>query len=207
MNQVSKDMQRNFKLLIDGLKTVVNMNSVLLASKIKAEHLQGGTTDTRLRKRSGRAQSGTRALLTTKKGTTISGGVKLGARYLKTHFGRRGDIVYIKAKPGKALAIPLPAACTSAGVPKGSPRDDSVFGNMNLFPVKSLKTGKVILFGSLKNQKGKNKGKTRGRLVPLFLLTKSVRIKKRIDTKELLQWIEKKIIKDIRELKPSKGVV
>lgn len=207
MNQASKNIKEVVNNTVKLLRNVLNVNSTLLASRIRAEHLQGGTTPTRLRTRSGRAKSSLKPLLTKQEGTKLTGGITIGARYLKTHFGNRGDIVTIKAKPGKALAIPLPAACTAAGVPRGGPRDESAFGNMHLFPVKSLRTGKVILFGQLKGQKGKNKGKLRSKMVPLFLLTKSVRIKKRIDTKELLQWVEKKIIKDIKEYKKVEGAV
>lgn len=205
MSQASKNIRDSINTLISTLKTIINTDSVLLANKIKVENLTGGTTPTRLRARSGKARASLKAILTTKKADGLTGGVTIGAKYLKTHFGRRGEIVTIKAKPGKALAIPLPAACTKAGVPKGKPRDKSVFGNMNLFPVKSLKTGKMILYGQLKYQKGKNKGQLRSKLVPLFLLTKSVKVTKRIDTMELLKWVEQKIIKDLKGTKIIKG--
>lgn len=200
--QVIINLRDKISRLISGCKDIVSLNSRNLKTRLCMEHLQGGTTDTRLKKRSTRAQSSVSVKPTTFDGKIIQGGIGIGAKYLKTHIvtsdGKTS--IVIKAKPGKSLAIPLPAAMTPAGVPKGKPRDESVFGNMNMIALRSRKSSKMILYGQLKYQKGKRAGSSQTKLLPLFLLTKKVTIKKRILLKPLLEHANAEMTKSIAEL-------
>jgi len=81
----------------------------------------------------------------------------------------------VRAKPGKALAIPLDAAKTSGGRPRYplGPRDPKLAAH---YPATFIKKspGKAPVIYGIKVVAGG--GKRRGKLVPLFALVKSVRI-------------------------------
>lgn len=196
----TKKAIRNLKETYDGIQKGIlkdlTKNSILLASHTKERYLQGGTTFTRLRKRTGKLQTSTRPLRAKRITEGGKAGITFGTVYAKVHIGKRGDVTTIRPKNKKYLAIPLPAAMTQRGVLRASPRDESVFGKT--FVARS-KAGNLIIFGQMKYQKGQRAGELKGKIIPLFILKKSVNVMTRVDSDELIQWVEPKLIKDVEK--------
>jgi hypothetical protein len=171
-------------------------NEQLLVSYLKEERFTGGTTDSKLAVRSGKLRASVRPMPIVNKPTSIEGGVKFGTIYARVHVGPAGQVTTIRPKKGKYLAIPLPAALKPSGVAKGAPRTgpwgDTFFAHS--------KKGNLILFGKSIYSKGARQGETRGKVTPLFLMVKQVKIKARIHPKEIIKWIAPKVIADFRSL-------
>jgi hypothetical protein len=184
--------------LMSVAKRVLNTNSVLLASHIKTEHMTGGTSDTRLAVRSGRLRASCVAIRAVEKEGSVEAGVAIGTVYARTHIGPPGQITTIIPKRGKYLAIPLGAAKSAAGVSKGSVRE----GPWGATFVRKTKKGALIIFGRQEITKGYRMGMLRSKIVPLFLLLKSVSIPARIDPQEQIDWIMPKIKDDFK----AKGI-
>ena len=174
--------------LVNTAEKIVYKNSILLQSHIRKDHLIGGTTDSKLRKRTGKLSSSiqVKKSILTKDG--ITGGIEIGTNYGKLHFGKKGDSTVISAKAGKYLTIPTENALTPAGRLKGSAKDP-IWGSTFI--------SKGIIFG-YKGGKSKFAGKVR-EIVPLFILKKSVKIPVRVDALELLQWLKPKIENDFEK--------
>ena len=160
---------------------------------VRTEHLTGGTTDTRLRARTGKLRASCIPIKTEIKEGSVEGGISFGTVYGRVHVGPKGQTTTITPKKGKYLTIPLPAAMTGAGVARGSARQGP-WGET--FVAKSKETGSLIIFGKRKITSGKKVGELRGQITPLFLLLKSVRIKARVHPEELIAWIKPKMIED-----------
>jgi hypothetical protein len=191
LNKISKEYENLLRLAI-------NENSVLLATYTKVNKLTGGTSPTRLRARTGRLKSSTRAKKARIMANKIVGGIQFGTAYASLHIGKKGQKTVIRPKTGKFLAIPLTAAKTAAGAASGKPLDKSVFGETF---IKRSKKGNLIIFGKRVAQKGKSIGQTKGKIVPLFVLKTQVTIPVRIDAKALVKWIKPKLIKDVKKIK------
>jgi hypothetical protein len=190
-------------------KTIIDLNARALQKYVRTEKLTGGTTESRLRVRSGRFRASVIPIPTETKEDRIEGGISFGTIYGRVHVGPKGQVTTITPKRRKYLTIPLPAAMTRAGVSRGalapglSSAQLSAWGPMaaemtpygNTFVAKSKK-GNLIVFGNLRYAKGKRVGELRSQIVPLFLLVKSVKIKARIHPEELLAWIKPKVIED-----------
>jgi hypothetical protein len=169
------------------IKKIIFKNSALLATHAK-KFMQGGTTSTHLRKRSGRLQTSTHQISVKKEGDSLIGGIRIGTAYAGVHIARAGNegmSTTIRPKHGKYLTIPLPAAMTPAGVSRGSARSFP-----NTF-IRTSKKGNPIIF--------QTKGK--GKIVPLFLLVKKVTIPSRINASSLVAWIKPKLEDDIQSIK------
>jgi len=193
--EVIQNLKREIKRIEERVIHVLRTHSRLLVTHIRANYLTGGTTRTRLRKRTGKLSSSLQPLRVKKISTGYRAGVKFGAKYASTHVGKKGKVTTIRPKSAKMLAIPLSAAKTGRGVPRGKPKDKNVFGDT--FIAKS-KRGNLIIFGKQKRQKGKNVGKTFGNIVPLFVLKKKVKVRARIHPKPILKWVKPKIKKSLK---------
>ena len=165
----------------------------LLMTYLKQERFTGGTTESKLGVRSGRLKASVKSMPVISKDNYIEGGTEFGTVYGRVHVGPSGQSTTIRPKKGKFLAIPLDAAKTSAGVPKGSPRTGP-WGET--FFARS-KEGRLILFGKSAYSKGAKMGSTHGQIVPLFLMVKQVKVKARIHLNEIVDYIAPKIIQDL----------
>ena len=120
----------------------------------------------------------------------VSGGVNIGTVYNRMIYGKAGQIMHIEAKD-KLLSIPLPAALDGNGSPRGpaGPKEkyNPIFGEM--FARKNA-NGNLILYGKLKYIKGAKAGQTKGDIVPLFLLLKSVDVPVQITSESLRDWVQ-----------------
>jgi hypothetical protein len=195
LDNVGKNLKAN-------LGKIILKRSKLLATYVKTQFMVGGTTPTKLARRTGDLISSTDWLPITATADTIEGGMKFGTRYAITHVGPKGSEKIIKAKPGGALAIPLKAALTGAGVPKGKPRDKSLWGETFIRTVISEKTGEkqAIIFGKAKWVRGQKMGAVKGKIVPLFLLVKQVKVPRRIFPLTILKHVEPQIVEDLRKM-------
>ena len=112
----------------------------------------------------------------------VSGGVNIGTVYNRMIFGKAGQVTHVVPKTAGALTIPLPAALDSNGTPRGSARDKSIFGETFI--------AKGIIFGKLNYVRGAKAGQTKGDIVPLFLLLKSVDVPVQITSESLRDWVQ-----------------
>ncbi|MCJ7663030.1 MAG: hypothetical protein MUO24_02180 [Desulfobacterales bacterium] len=189
LNALLKSMPEK---VLKNVEKILNINARVLQRYIRTEKMTGGTTESRLRARSGHLRASVIPIKAERKGDTIESGVSIGKVYARTHIGPVGQKTTITPKKGKFLTIPLPAALKPSGDLKGPARSD-IWGET--FIAKSKK-GNLIIFGKGRIMKGKRAGELRGQVVPLFLLVKSVTVKARIHPSELLDWIKPKVIED-----------
>ena len=160
-----KDIRKLSRPVKLGLVKGMTLASAKLTSEVQNKHLRGGTSSSRLRVRSGKLRSETRALRTKIEGSEIKGGFKIGVFYASTHFGPKGKVTTIKPKSAGALAVPLPPALTAGGRPKKKgPRD---WGNFLTFIPRGSKPPLLARV-------------TKKLVTPYYVLVKEVRIKTRI---------------------------
>jgi hypothetical protein len=201
------------KQLAANVVEAVNVNSRLLETYARS-FMQGGTSSTRLRKRSGRLQASTKAIPAKVVDGVVKGGIQFGTRYAGIHIarpGQEGGSTTIRSrKPGGFLTIPigpdkdlaekmglagekLGSTMTKAGVSRGS----ALSGKYRETFIMKSKTGRLIIWGktgTVKVAGGVSK------LVPLFLLKKSVKVPFRINSSSLIRWVKPKLEKDIDKL-------
>ncbi len=182
--------------LLKRMIPLFTKNSALTATYIKTRLLTGGTSATKLKARTGRLRASTRGVKAKKNKDTIKAGVQFGTAYAGVHIGKQGETTTIRPKNKKFLTIPLPAAQTKSGVSRGSATDKTAYGETF---IQKSKAGNLIIFGKRKGLRGKSAGKTAGSLVPLFVLVKSVRIRKRVSTKRIISFAKLKIFKDMQK--------
>jgi len=164
---------------------VIQKHSVRLQSHAVSRHLTGGTGVDRLARRTGSLARSTRALKARIQGTKVTGGIAFGTRYAKVHIGPSGTKFRITPKTRQFLAIPLRAAKTAAGVPRGRPLDP-IWGPTFI--------AKGVIFG----YSGGTKATQGTKPIPLFVLKRSVLIPRRVDPqKHLLGWVKPAFMADL----------
>lgn len=174
-------------------KKVMSLHVVLLVSRIRVQDLSGPTSRKTVSARTGRLRREIKAKRATVVGNSITAGVTAGTAYAGVHIGKRGKRTTIRPKNVKYLTIPLDAAKTKAGVARGGARS-GVFGET--FVMKS-KAGNLLIMGKRVRQRGKSAGQTFGDVTPLFVLKKKVVVTARVDTRERVQWVQRRIGRDI----------
>ena len=179
------------------IKAIIFKNSHLLETYTR-QLMQGGTTSTHLRKRSGRLQGSTKAIVVKKTADGVyTGGIQVGTTYAGIHIarpGQEGGSTVIRPKNKKFLTIPLPAALTPAGVLRGS----AMSGLYHNTFIQRSKAGNLIIFGAMKQVQFAGQ---KQKIVPLFLLVKKVTVPFRINASSLLNWIKPKMESDIESIK------
>ena len=94
----------------------------------------------------------------------------------------------IRPKNTKFLAIPLAAAKTAAGVPRGRPLD-GIWGPTFI--------AQGVIFGF----SGGTKGTQSVKPIPLFALKRSVVVPRRVDPKKhLLDWVKPAFVQDLSQV-------
>lgn len=194
-NEIRLKFDKLKKAALINLKKVIALDQRVFISYMRTTFLRGGTTDTKLRRRSGHLSRSLQAQPVETKGTQVEGRITIGTAYSRVHIGPKGQITKIQPKNKKWLTIPLEAAQTKAGVLKGSALS-GIWGN-TFFA--TSKKGNLILFGKRVLQKGPNIGQTTGNIMPLFVLKKEVKIPSRVHPEIFLPWIEKRIVADLKK--------
>lgn len=151
-----------------------------------------------LQTRSGKLKKSVINIPAKRDGDVVRGGIGIGTKYGHVQFGKRGQVTTITPKRAGALTIPLPAAMNAQGVAKGSARDKSIFGET--FLAKS-ESGNMIIFGKTLYVKGKKAGQAKGKIVPLFVLKKSVRVPARIHPDDLMKFVQPLLGKGFQDIK------
>jgi hypothetical protein len=192
------------KNLVKQVEGVLNKTLAQVVRKLQTQHLTGGTTDNALGKRSGtlsREIIPTPAHTEAAMPTLITAAVHAGVKYAGVHFGPRGTAVTITPKNKQFLAIPTDFAKTPAGVAKGRPLDP-IWGPTFI--------NKGVIFGYHGGQRGVTEGVRqrnaagqalkKGEIIPLFILKKSVVVKRRIDPHiDLVLWVRPKFLADLKK--------
>jgi len=192
--------------LAKKLVRTFDLGSIWMQKLIRTTYMSGPTGAKSVSVRTGALRASVIPIKTEIKEDSIQAGVSIGGnvlagggtpagRYAGVHVGGYRSTV-ITAKNKKFLTIPLPAAKTGAGVTKGSAMSGA-FGET--FIAKSKK-GNLIIFGKLAYIKGKKKGETRGNIVPLFLLKRTVSVPARIHPNEILEAFGVKLKGDLLAL-------
>jgi ribosomal protein L16/L10AE len=196
--RIQKDKTDKIRILIghdeisDTLKLSMNYQSYLLTRYIQARHLRGGTTKTRLKRRTGHLARSTVPIIAKEKGGFIIGGTQFGTKYAPVHVGAE-DREPVRITPKKAgikyLAIPLPPALTKVGAKRLVKTRD--FPDMEY----RKKKGRDPVMGYSSGS---------GKFTPYFALKKEVTIKTRVFPEAIINMkkedIRKGIKKDIDEL-------
>jgi hypothetical protein len=177
--------------LSKAIKQVFDVNDLLLVTHIRQDLMQGGTNDTQLQSRTGALSQSTRILpaKVTDGGSKVSGGVNFGQKYARVHIGPVGQVTTIRPVNKQWLTIPLEAAKTGAGALRGG-ATSSIYRETFI--------AKGIIFGKLGTVKVA--GKTQGKIVPLFILKKEVKVKARLHPSDMFAWLQPKIVDSIREI-------
>jgi len=182
---------------LDAARLAMARVGTFTASYLRNERFTGGTTDSKLAVRTGRLRASVRPDNIKVEPDSVEAGVSFGTIYARVHVGPRGQVTTIRPKRAKMLAIPLAAAMTAAGVSKGTPRR----GPWGETFIRALKNpggkGQAIIFGKQEITKGPRAGKLRAKIVPLFILMRSVEIKARIHPEEILDYMEPRMRKEL----------
>lgn len=183
-----KTLDQLIKNLVPKVIKVVEKHSLRLQTQAVSRHLTGGTGPDRLARRTGTLARSTRPIKAKVEEDKVTGGLAFGAKYAKVHIGPSGSTFVIRPKNRKFLAIPLTAAKTAAGVPRGRPLD-GIWGPTFI--------SKGIIFG----YSGGTKRTQSSTPIPLFVLMRSVVIPRRIDPKiHLLEWVKPEFIQDLKQV-------
>jgi hypothetical protein len=183
-----KSLDQIIKGLVPKVQKVVDAHSKRLWERAVSRHLAGGTGSDRLAQRTGTLARSTRPLKARLEGSKVIGGLAFGAKYAGVHIGPAGSQVTIRPKNTQFLAIPLAAAKTAAGVPRGRPRD-GIWGPTFI--------AKGVIFGFSGGAKGTQSEKP----IPLFALKRSVVVPRRVDPKKhLLDWVKPAFMQDLSQI-------
>lgn len=193
---MGKDAIKNLEQLIATLapkvQKVVERHSRRMWERAVTRHMGGETGPDRLARRTGTLARSTRALPAKLEGSKVTGGLAFGTKYAKVHIGPTGSTFTIRPKNRRFLAIPLQAAKTAAGVPRGRPLD-GIWGPTFI--------AKGVIFG----YSGGTKGTQSAKPIPLFVLKRSVVIPRRIDPKlHLLDWVKPGFMQDLHQVAQGK---
>lgn len=175
-------LEKYDEAVLDVAREVVTRGSRRLVRHIVSEHLRGGTTRTKLARRTGHLTQTTTEKKTQVSKAGIVGGVDFGAKYAGVHVGPKGQTTVINPKRAKFLTIPLDAAKTAAGVARGSARDFE-----NAFFIRS-KAGNLLL---VQRRSGS------GGIVPLFVLKRQVSIQSRVHPEDISKKVGPEIVEDL----------
>jgi len=177
------------------LRRVIAATAMEAAGHVRAQYFGAETGQNRLKVRTGKLRASVRSLRNTVEGgKTVKGGIGIGTVYGRVQIGPKGQKTTIVPKTKKWLTIPLPAAQTKAGVLRGSAMS-GMWGET--FFVQTAK-GNLILFGRQIVQRGPRAGQSKGKVVPLFLLRKSVEVPARVHPEDILSWIAPRIIERLK---------
>jgi hypothetical protein len=192
------------KNLVKQVEGVLNKTLASVVRKLQTQHLTGGTTDNTLGKRSGtlsREIIPTPAHTEAATPTLITAAVHAGVKYAGVHFGPRGTAVTITPKNKQFLAIPTDFAKTPVGVAKGGPLDP-IWGPtfINKGVIFGYHGGQRGVTGGTRQRNTAGQAMKKGEIIPLFILKKSVVVKRRIDPHiDLVLWARPKFLAGLKK--------
>jgi len=178
--------------ILKAITGEIKNQSQLLGDFMKTRFLSGGSNSS-LAVRTGLLRKSLKVEPTEQQGDSIVGGISVGegVPYSRVHINRFGTETTITSS-GKMMTIPIGPALTAAGASKKANAESYGRGAGGLFPFKSKSSGRVFLVKSV----GKGKG---SRLIPYFILTRSVKIKARVDPDAVLKLRERNIVEGLKQ--------
>jgi len=194
------------------LKRLMTKDTPLLQSHVKKTYFGGATTANMLHNRTGQLRNSVRPMLPVQiENMAVKGGLMFGKIYAFSHVGPKGGFKTIRPKNRKWLTIPmkgLKEAEAALFTKAGQSRGGAMSGQFADTFIKKSKAGNLIIFGKGTYQKGAKAGEAKGKLTPLFILKKQVRIPYRIHPIDLFKWFAEKFANSIREegLMPHGGI-
>ena len=196
------DVQLVGRRLVAEAKKILKTEAVLMTSHIREKYMSG-PRPVLLGVRTGFLRSSTKPLPVKEFPGGMYSGTTFGTAYARPHIGPKGQVTTIRPKSKRFLAIPLEAAMTRSGVPRGTPLSGP-WGDT--FFLRSLtKPGELILYGKMAYTKGAKMGQLKqgmrlkgGGIVPLFLMVKKVQIKSRVHPEVILAWEKPRMIAAFR---------
>jgi hypothetical protein len=208
-NEISMDSEplkrygKNMVKYIKGrLRDLVGGSMIDLQRDIRTNRFiayDGGRHDNLIMRRSGHLSNSIRPTrIEEPEDGVFTSGLQVGKVYGKVLIGRRGKSTVITPKNSQFLAIPLPAALGNHGVPKGRPRDKSLWGNTFI--------RKGIIFGQPLYVKGQKQGQSKGMVVPLFVLKRSVTIPVKIAVEDLREFTKAGAGKEFEKIRNDLGM-
>lgn len=176
------------KELLKKLSLLVKSTSVDAVDHVRQNYF-GATTDNSVSNRTKRLRQGVTPLGLEKTSSMVSSGIGFGTVYSKVHVGESGKITTLKSKrPGGYLKIPTKFMLTKAGVQRSNDFEKNTF-------IRKTKKGNLIIFGQQSYIKGAKAGMAKGKIVPLYILKKQVKVKARIKTNRISEYVKPKLMK------------
>ena len=161
----------------DALLAETRKQSKFLTNYIIENHLTGGTSEDKLKVRSGTFRRMTLPIMPNSYSQKMKGGTAFHSPFARVQVGPRGQVTTIKPTTAKFLAIPIGEALDASGVARFSgPR--AVPG---LVPITSKKGNHLLVRMS------------KSGMEPLFLLLKETRVPARVWPYQILSKNIKKI--------------
>uniref|UniRef100_A0A6M3L8N9 Uncharacterized protein n=1 Tax=viral metagenome TaxID=1070528 RepID=A0A6M3L8N9_9ZZZZ len=210
------DLDKAPDKILRRLTDLMKRDTVELQRYVRKRHFGSFTAGDMLHNRTGQLRNAVRAMLPPQiMGMQIRGGLMFGKIYAFAHVGPRGQKITIRPKRKKWLTIPFKGESATQDFSAsqkilftraGQLRGGALSGMFSNTFFKKSKAGNLILFGQkkgTKTMKTSQGGKIKvqqgvGKIVPLFLLKKQVRIRYRIHPLDLFKWFMKKYTDDIR---------
>lgn len=201
-DQVTRLLQKlSRRNAISVLRTAMGVRLRLIQTELRQRWLTGGTADDKLATRTGNLKRSVRVGTISTSGDGVRGGINAGTRYAYTHMGKRGSSVTIRGKPW--LTIPMtwiPESAKALAAKSGAVRGGARSGAFANTFVRKSNAGNLIIFGRGTYAKGAHTGEGRGGVVPLFLLKRQVKIKRRVFLDEILRAHAKQFSGDVRKV-------
>jgi hypothetical protein len=190
---VDKSVRKAIDLTTLQLQTHIKQDLILSWSGLAWHGLSG-----RLASRSGELKRSITAQPAEIDGDDIRGYVGIGTKYGKVHFGKSGQVYHMTPKNSQYLTIPLPGALDANGSARGRARDTAIFGKTF---IRRSRAGNLIIFGKLNYVRGKKAGQSKGDILPLFLLRKSVDVPVTVTSESLRDWVQPILGKRMADIK------
>ena len=192
------DVQLVGRRLVSEAKKILKAEATLMTSHIREKYMSG-PRPVLLGVRTGLLRSSTKPLPVKESGGEIYSGTGFGTAYARPHIGPKGQVTTIRPVRAKWLTIPISKeyggiVMTKALVSRGAARS-GMWGET--FVARSRK-GNLIIFGKRVIQKGERQGETTGKIQPLFVLKKEVKIKSRVHPEVILAWEKPRMIAAFR---------
>jgi hypothetical protein len=188
------DFIKFYKETIAEATKVVFKVAVESSSMVRATYFGGETSRTNLHVRTGALRRSIRPKPVQVTGTKVISGILAGTVYSVVHIGKAGRKTTIRPRRGKYLAIPLKAALTPSGVARGTPRG----GTWGKTSVAKSKAGNLIIWGrKIMRSKNEHENRLGNKIIPLFILKKSVTIPTRIHPKDIMAWATPRLTKEM----------
>lgn len=216
---MAKDPIKTLEALIDKLQgrvaAVLNRNTYKAHKKLVSQHLRGPMSSTAVDKKSMRKSQGifTKYYKAEFEGLMVSTLIRSPIPWAGVHIGPRGSSTTVSAKSG-FLAIPTDFAKQASTTRWGGQRGpkDQIWGPTKVYHgivwglyggwsfIASGRVGKGASSEGMKQRRAAGEKFTKGQDLPLFILKKSIVIRRRVDPQvDVIDWIKPQYFEDLKK--------